>query len=307
MSTINIEDVAYVRFRAPDLEQMRAFLSDFGLTKVEHAAGALFAAGLGPAPFLHWTEEGEPGFAALGLRAASVADLQALALATGEAMTTLDAPGGGSILRLVDPDGFAVEVVAGQRFKDSGRECASSPWNSIGHRPRVGSAKRLAPGAAHVERLGHVVLRVRDFRTSEAWYKAHFGFITSDEIELSDQVALGAFLRCDVGDTPTDHHTLALMQSEDGPSLNHAAFEVTSLDDLILGYEHLVSCGHEIDWGIGRHILGSQVFAYWRDPWRNRLEHWTDGDLLTRADGSQTVGIDQLRAVQWGLLNRPAT
>ena len=35
MSIIKIEDVAFVRFRAPDLAEMRGFLTDFGLTIVE--------------------------------------------------------------------------------------------------------------------------------------------------------------------------------------------------------------------------------------------------------------------------------
>ena len=34
--------------------------------------------------------------------------------------------------------------------------------------------------------------------------------------------------------------------------------------------------------GVGRHVLGAQVFDYWRDPWGHVLEHFTDGDLLTR-------------------------
>jgi hypothetical protein len=31
MSTIRIEDIAHVRYAAPDLSKMRAFLEDFGL------------------------------------------------------------------------------------------------------------------------------------------------------------------------------------------------------------------------------------------------------------------------------------
>ena len=33
-------------------------------------------------------------------------------------------------------------------------------------------------------------------------------------------------------------------------------------------------------WGIGRHLLGSQVFDYWADPWGRVHEHWTDSDVL---------------------------
>ncbi len=47
------------------------------------------------------------------------------------------------------------------------------------------------------------------------------------------------------------------------------------------GHEHLKLAGYQQDWGVGRHVLGSQVFDYWRDPWGYRVEHWTDGDVFT--------------------------
>jgi len=30
------------------------------------------------------------------------------------------------------------------------------------------------------------------------------------------------------------------------------------------------------------------------------IEHWTDGDLFTAADGSNKVALKELLAVQWG-------
>ena len=33
-------------------------------------------------------------------------------------------------------------------------------------------------------------------------------------------------------------------------------------------------------WGIGRHLLGSQVYDYWADPWGRVHEHWADTDRL---------------------------
>lgn len=139
-----------------------------------------------------------------------------------------------------------------------------------------------------------------DFRTVEAWYKQRFGLITSDEIEMAPGVAIGAFLRCDRGDQPTDHHTLFLLQSPRGPGFNHAAFEVANLDDLMRGHTHLKNAGRTAVWGVGRHILGSQVFDYWKDPWGHEMEHWTDGDLFTAADGSHTATMADLLDVQWG-------
>ena len=71
----------------------------------------------------------------------------------------------------------------------------------------------------------------------------------------------------------------------------HAAFEVANLDDLMRGHAHLKAAQRHATWGVGRHILGSQVFDYWQDPWGHELEHWTDGDLFTAADGSHKATL----------------
>ena len=114
MSTIKIEDVAFVRFRVPDLAAAQAFLEDFGLVVIEATETRLVARGAGSAPVAYIAERGEPGFAAVGFRAASLEDLARLAQAEGAAVEAFDAPGGGRRILLGDPDGHAVEVVAGQ-------------------------------------------------------------------------------------------------------------------------------------------------------------------------------------------------
>ncbi|MEJ0024882.1 MAG: VOC family protein [Rhizomicrobium sp.] len=300
MSTIAVDDIAHVRFRAPDLDAMEAFLVEFGLQRAALIDRTLYMRGTGPAPFLHATEEGPPGFAGLALRAKSQADLERLAVSENVAVEALDAPGGGHVVRLTDPDGVAVEIVAGQSSTGSIALPPRQPWNGADGRARLRAVKRVGAGPAHVLRLGHCVLNVSDFRASEAWYKARFGFLTSDEIELQPGFALGAFLRCDRGELPADHHTLFLIQSPKGPGFNHAAFEVRDLDDLMTGHDFLQARARQPEWGVGRHILGSQVFDYWRDPWGHTVEHWTDGDLLTAADGSNKAGLTELLGVQWG-------
>ena len=80
MSTIRIEDIAHVRYGAPDLGTMRAFLEDFGLTCFD-AEGRLYAKGSDGRAFVHVTEPGEAKFLAVGFRAETVADLEKLAAA----------------------------------------------------------------------------------------------------------------------------------------------------------------------------------------------------------------------------------
>ena len=172
---------------------------------------------------------------------------------------------------------------------------AREPTNDARARVRTNAVKRVAAGASHVQRLGHCVLNVTDFRTSERWYKERFGFITSDEIAVDGiPDSVGAFMRCDRGEVPTDHHSLFLV-GPGTPKFNHAAFEVADFDDLMAGHDHLTAKGRHHEWGIGRHVLGSQIFDYWRDPWGHTLEHWTDGDLLNAAWGSRKVDLCRAR------------
>ncbi|MFM5954240.1 MAG: VOC family protein [Novosphingobium sp.] len=299
MGVIRIEDIAHVRYAAPDLAAMRSFLEDFGMTVFE-AGGRLYGKGGDGRPFVHVTEPGEARFLAVGLRADTVADLDRLAAHEGVAVEDLAEPGGGRIVRLTDPDGYAVEVVAGQAGIDAVLPLADQPRNTAAAKPRFRAAVRLDPAPAHVRRIGHAVLKVRDFRASEKWYKDRFGLLTSDEVEAAKDVPLGAFMRCDRGDRPADHHTLFLAQLPGELGILHAAFEVANLDDLMLGHQHLQGRKRDPAWGVGRHILGSQVFDYWRDPFGNELEHWTDGDLFTAADPPNKQPMSALLAVQWG-------
>jgi catechol 2,3-dioxygenase-like lactoylglutathione lyase family enzyme len=299
MPVIRAVDIAHVRFAAPNLAAMRSFLEDFGM-RVFEAGGRLYGKGSDGRPFIHATERGEARFLAVGLRAESIADLEALAAAEGATIEDSIEPGGGKIVRLTDPDGYQVEVVAGQAKADETLPITDPARNTAAAKARVRSSVRLDPAPSHVKRIGHAVLKVRDFRASEKWYKDRFGFLTSDEVEAAEGVPLGAFMRCDRGDKPSDHHTIFLAQLPGELGLLHAAFEVANLDDLMLGHQHLKAKKREAAWGVGRHIMGSQVFDYWKDPFGNELEHWTDGDLFTAADPPQKMPVDALLAVQWG-------
>jgi len=300
MSIIKIADIAYVRFSVPDVGAMEVFLREFGMTVAHGDGDTLYMRGTGLSPFVHVSHQGEAAFQGLAFRAESVADLEALAKAEGVSVASSNQPGGGKIVTLSDPDGFRVDVIAGDTPAAETDTPAREPVNDARQTPRTNTVKRVQPGPAHVKRLGHAVLNVTDFRTSERWYKDRFGFITSDEIAIDGMPdSVGAFMRCDRGDQPTDHHTLFLVGAG-APKFNHAAFEVTDFDDLMAGNQHLKDKGRVHEWGVGRHILGSQIFDYWRDPWGHAVEHWTDGDRMNAAWGSNKVGLDELIGTQWG-------
>ena len=60
----------------------------------------------------------------------------------------------------------------------------------------------------------------------------------------------------------------------------HSAYQVTDLDEVAASGEYLRERGYRHAWGIGRHIQGSQIFDYWRDPDRLMFEHYADGDVF---------------------------
>jgi catechol 2,3-dioxygenase-like lactoylglutathione lyase family enzyme len=301
---IKVDDIAFVRFNAPDLDAMEKFLVDFGLTRAHRDDTTLYMRGADADPYLHVTHKGDPSFAGVAFKARSLDDLQKLARENDAKVERLDGPGGGHCVRLIDPDGNKVEAVAGRAPAAALDLPQAAPSNDARTKQRHNARKQTQPGAAHVKRLGHAVLNVTNFRASEAWYKERFGFITSDEIKMSPEFALGAFMRCDRGSEPADHHTLFLLGTGQ-PKFNHAAFEVADLDDLMKGHDLLKQKSYEHQWGIGRHLLGSQIFDYWRDPWGHTLEHWTDGDLMTADWGSREATMQDLIGVQWGMQMPP--
>jgi len=298
---IQVTDVAFVRFAAPDLDIMERFASDFGLVVSERNEDTLYCRGTDPDPYLHVTQVGEAGFRGVAFDVASAADLDSASKLEGaSAIEPLDGPGGGQRVRFTDPDGFSVEVVHGRKPAADLSVRQANPLNTGSQRLRLGTLQRLTAGPAQVKRLGHCVLRVSDFQRSSAWYRSNFGFLVSDEVYVGDPGnVLTAFMRCDRGETYVDHHSFLCIGLGEA-AFDHAAFEVEDGDAVMLGHDHLEQAGYEHHAGVGRHILGSQIFDYWKDPWGHVLEHFTDGDLLNADAETGRCEPPIALGTQWG-------
>jgi catechol 2,3-dioxygenase-like lactoylglutathione lyase family enzyme len=279
---ITVRDIAYVRYAAPDLERMESFLKDFGLHRAARTDRALYMRAANAQSFVHVTElASAPANLGFGLLARGAADLEQAAREFGGTIETATAPGGGQRLRLTDPSGFEVDIVHGQQGAAPMPVRAPIPLNPATGRQRLGVPVRLGPQPSSVVRLGHVALLVKDFKASREFY-GRLGFRDSDTYFAGAKDNLvGSFMHCGLGAEYTDHHTVAIVQTPDGTArFDHTAFEVLDLDDLMQGQAFLQSRGYLHSWGVGRHIEGSQLFDYWRDPWGQKIEHWTDGDLV---------------------------
>jgi catechol 2,3-dioxygenase-like lactoylglutathione lyase family enzyme len=213
------------------------------------------------------------------------------------AIETGQHPGGGDVVTLRDPSGFVVEVV-------HGREMAAplptrAPIEIDAGHTRVNRTQRPPVAPPQVVRLGHLVLEVADYQATSAWYTRHLGFLPSDVQVLPDGSPAVAFLRMDLGDTPTDHHTLALAQGF-APKFSHAAFELVDADAVGMGQRVLRERGWTHAWGLGRHLLGSQIFDYWNDPWGDKHEHYCDGDRFTADQPMGVHAVSREAMSQWG-------
>ena len=299
---IKVTDVAYARFRAPDLDKMEGFLKDFGLERSARTDNALYMRACGTSHHVHITELGDPAFVGMAFYAASEDDLHNLSgFAATASPKEIKEPGGGKRVQLTDPDGFIVEVVHGIEELEPITVRNRFRPNSGTAYERKGEFVRLEKGPIQCLRLGHVVIGVCDFKKSNDFYKSHFGFLDSDICYEGDEnnIVL-AFNRVNRGKDFVDHHTL-LTAPTGKPELGHIAFEVEDINAIHLGHEHLQSKGYEHSWGVGRHILGAQIFDYWFDPYGNRVEHWTDGDLLNEDSPTGVHPYGARFSTQWGV------
>ena len=80
----------------------------------------------------------------------------------------------------------------------------------------------------------------------------------------------------------------------------HSAYQVCDLDALAAGGEYLNDRGYSRSWGIGRHLLGSQIFDYWRDPDGFMVEHYADGDMFDNTLEPGWAPITGSGLTQWG-------
>lgn len=301
--TIKVSDIAWLDFEKPDLGNAETFARDFGFEVALREPSLLVLRGSkAGTPCLVVRQAPRSRFVGMTFRVDERQDLQRLARAHCARIERLDMPTDGEIVRLRDPSGFDVSVV---HPRHELQELPAQPPHvmNFGTEPvRINSGQRSLRAPAQVQRLGHIVLSTPHILRAINWYLDTFGMIVSDFQYLPRQRDRGptlAFIRCDRGALPADHHSIALHL---GPiaGYTHSAYQMTDLDAVACGGEYLLDRGYRRAWGVGRHLLGSQIFDYWRDPDEFILEHFTDGDMF---DASVDPGWSPMTAsglYQWG-------
>jgi hypothetical protein len=300
---VKVEDLAWLEFDKRDLDRAQVFATAFGFVTSYRSRDELHLRGSMPGgPCVIVRRGPRSRFAGMAFKVSHASDLTRLAQASGSRITRLPEVIGGAAVNLQSPDGARVRVVTGVHELPGLRAQSAQVVNVGGQLQRANAAQRPDRAPAGVQRLGHVVLQSTRYREALDWYLHHLGLIVSDFKFYAGQRDRGptmSFIRCDRGTTPADHHTLALTL---GPSDRyvHSAYQVVDFDALAAGGEYLRDHGYRRSWGVGRHIEGSQVFDYWRDPDGFLVEHFTDGDMF---DNTLEPGWSAMTAsglAQWG-------
>ncbi|MDJ0868213.1 MAG: VOC family protein [Myxococcota bacterium] len=298
---IKVKRLAYVRVSAPDLGKAEAFLEEFGLQVAARAPDAVYLRGTDPDPHCYVLSRGASGVTAIAFEADSASDLERISKIDGASpIEKLDEPGGGQVVRLRDPQGTQVEIVHGLAALEPIDPAPPHAFNMDGRRPREGGLPGVRPGASHVRRIGHLVLESSDPASVYQWYRERLGLRKSDEVHLPNGSTQMRFAKLDRGQEYVDHHVVGFQYAlDEGSRVQHVAFEVGNLDDLMAGHEHLKSRRRKPVWGVGRHRYGGQIYDYWANPWGVIHEHWTDTDLVNEDSEPTDCDFEDLEEY-WG-------
>jgi catechol 2,3-dioxygenase-like lactoylglutathione lyase family enzyme len=253
-----VSEIRFVGYGVSDLESERAFYRDvWGLREVGEKDG-----------MVHFAAEGDDELFVVRLRNAEQNRDDVIALAAGSAADVdalhdavsasgckvifapqpLKGLGGGYGFRFFSKDGLPFEISADVKRGQS-REMAR--WEGI------------------PQKISHIVIHSPDHHGMVAFFVDVLGFKISDW--LGDFMC---FLRCNEW-----HHRVAILPGP--PCLNHVAYDMLSVDDMMRGIHRLKQKGTDIRWGPGRHTAGNNTFSYFTTPAGFAVEYTSE---LERVD-----------------------
>ncbi|NWG52975.1 MAG: VOC family protein [Hydrogenophilaceae bacterium] len=271
-----VSDIRYVGYGVPDLAAEAAFYRDvWGLKEVADKDGMLhFAAHGDDEPYVvRLRKAPEKRIDVIALAAANRADVDALHTRVADSgckivfrPQPLSTLGGGYGFRFFSKDGLTFEISA-----DVAR----------------GPSRRLERWEGVPQKISHVVLHSPKHKEAAAFFVDVLGFKVSDW--LGDFMA---FLRCN-----SAHHRLAVLPGP--PCLNHVAYDVPSVDDMMRGIHRLKEKGFGIVWGPGRHTAGNNTFSYFLTPngfaveYTSELEEVDDATWKAQVHTPSALVMDQ--------------
>jgi len=274
-----VSEIRHVGYAVTDLAAEAAFYRDvWGLKEAGEKDG-----------MLHFAAEGNDELYVVRLRQSEMQRIDIITLAADSredvdalhakvagygcqivfAPKELDTLGGGYGFRFFSKDGLPFEISS-----DVAR----------------GTARELTRWEGIPQKISHIVLHSPDHKEMVRFFTDVLGFKVSDW--LGDFMC---FLRCNQW-----HHRIALLP---GPAcLNHVAYDMLGVDDMMRGIHRLKQQGTDIRWGPGRHTAGNNTFSYFTTPAGFAVEYTADLEEVDDASWEAKVHTPAPMVMdQWGI------
>lgn len=284
MAQPGISAIRCIELNVPDLEQSARFYEEaWCLTPVARDGGSCYLRATGAehhAVVLH--QNAEVSVAAIGFAApdkAAVdglhARLQGLDVSQVSPPAPLARPGGGYGFSFRHRDGWTFAISSDVETHDDTEDAIDRP-------------RRLSHVALHSERSDEAV----------AFFVDNFGFTLSDQTDGIN------FLRCDA-----NHHSLAFVRGGT-PAVHHVSYEMPSFDAVMRGAGRMKEMGYPLEWGVGRHGPGDNIFTYFVEPHGFMNEYTAEmhqvDDATYRFGPPEQWRRPENRMDQWGFSDPPS-
>ena len=274
-----VTDIRFVGYGVTDLKAERKFYKDvWKLDEVGEHEGMVYFAAAGSAEHhvVRLRQDSDNRVDVIALKADTRSDVLFLFKNVQESdakiisePAEIAGPGGGFGFRFFSPDGLPFEVscdVAERETHELNR------WDAI------------------PEKISHVVLHSPNHHALVEFFTDVLGFRISDW--LGDFMC---FLRCNEW-----HHRIAILPGP--PCLDHVAYDMPTVDDMMRGVNRLKEFGYDIQWGPGRHTAGNNTFSYFVSPNGFVVEYTSELERVDEDTWEVTVHAPTERIMdQWGV------
>jgi catechol 2,3-dioxygenase-like lactoylglutathione lyase family enzyme len=275
---MSVTDIRYVGYGLPGVEAERTFYRDiWGLREATVHDGCYYFAA-----------EGDDELFVVRLRQAEKPRIDVIAFAADsraavdDLFVKVEAEQCRIIFEPKDLSGFG----AGYGFRFFSKD--GLPFE-ISCDYQLGPKRQLGRDETIPERISHIVLHSPEHKSMVRFFVDVLGFRVSDW--LGDFMC---FLRCNEW-----HHRIAILPGP--PSLNHVAYDMISVDEMMRGVAKLRRHNMDVRWGPGRHTAGNNTFSYFVTPGGFAVEYTSE---LQRVDETswkpQVYTPSQSVMDQWG-------
>jgi catechol 2,3-dioxygenase-like lactoylglutathione lyase family enzyme len=284
MAEARVTALRSVEMGVRDVAAAAKFYTDvWNLTPVAEADGPVYLRGTGPEQYilgLHRRPQAE--LVRINLAVPGEAEVDALfakakaypGLGEVQAPAALKTPGGGYGFAFKDVEGRNIGIVAGVQEHADATHAPDRPY-----------------------KLSHCVLNTGDTETSITLFTDLLGFTVIDRTRML------CFMHCNA-----DHHSIAFGY-KGGATLHHIAFEVPDLDSVMRGAARVRDAGFPIEWGVGRHGPGNNVFTYHIGPENFVIEYTSEVEQVDDSytpGGPNDWGFPPGRTDRWGVTAPPS-